>query len=359
LILWRRKLLKSEHELEGFISREGAFLLGNVLLTIMMLTTLVGTTFPILSGPFRAEPITVGEPFYNKIVAPMALVIVALMAMGPVLAFGKSAASKIARALMLPAIITAIVTVIVAIVFTLNFWALLCTAICSLGTFAVIVDFARTTSARRRSTGENLFFASLRLIDKDHRRYGGQFAHLGVMLLVIGVAGSSLFDVEETHRLQPGQSVMVDGNQLTFVRLDEKRMANYTAIQAVVALTDRDGRTFTLSPQRRFYDSWSDQPNSEVSILTTWKEDVYVSLAGWEDRGAITAIQVKINPLVVWIWIGGIVMVLGATFSALPRLLPQAKPAVARSAKEIGESKIQSPASAAVATSSLEVETSP
>lgn len=358
LVVWRRKRLTSEHELEGLISREGAFLLSNVLFTIMMLTTLVGTTFPLISGVFGVEPITVGQSFYNKIVAPMALVIVALMATGPVLAFGRSAALKIAKALTIPAIITAILTVIVGFVVTANIWALLCTAICCLGTFAVIVDFLRSTSARRRSTGEYFLIAAMRLIDKDHRRYGGQLTHLGMMLLVIGIAGSSLFDVEQTHRLRAGESVAIDGHSLTFVEIAEVRDVNFTAVQATVALTDRSGVTYTLRPQRRYYDTWKDQPNSEVSILTTWREDVFVSLAGWDQNGVITAIQVKINPLVIWIWIGGIVMVLGSTFCTLPRLLPQPRTVTARHPATVREAEGSPTGEPVVSTTSMKMEAS-
>lgn len=324
LIVWRRKDLRPEHKLEGLISREGAFLLGNVLLVTMMLTTLVGTIFPILSGIVMTDPVTVGQPFYNIIVAPMGLLLVALMAVGPVLAFGREAALKIARNLRIPAIASLIVTGLVGFFITTNGWALLCTAICVLGTSAVIVNFVTTTGSRRRSTGEGFLAASIRLIDKDHRRYGGQLAHLGVMMLVIGIVGSSLFDSERVFKLQAGQTVAFSGRTLTLISLEERRDVNFTAVEATITLTEANGKVFTLRPQRRFYDTWNDQPNSEVAILSSWKEDVYVSLAGWEDRGTVTAIQVRLNPLVPWIWFGGIVMGAGCLFSLAPRLLPQA-----------------------------------
>jgi cytochrome c-type biogenesis protein CcmF len=324
LFIWRYRLLAPEHELEGLISREGAFLAGNVLLLIMTITTLTGTIFPLLSGPFAADPITVKPPFYNRVVAPMAILLVGLMTLGPVLAFGKAAAGKIARSLIAPGIGAVVVTAVVAITLTTSAWALVCVALTALGTFTVIVDLGRSVSARRRSTGEGLIRASIRLIDRDHRRYGGQLAHLGVMMVVIGVAGSSLFGLDETFRMQPGETVEVGGYQVTFHGLDEVREVNYTAVQAGVTLAAAGGEAMHLHPQRRFYDTWKDDPNTEVAIRSSWREDVYVSLAGWESGGAVTAIQVRINPLVLWIWIGGIVMTLGAMLSMLPPLLPRA-----------------------------------
>ena len=204
--MWRRKALRAEHELEGLISREGAYLLAIVLLMVMMLTTLVGTTFPLISSVFVSEPITVQAPFYNRIVAPMGLLLVAVMAIGPVLVPGRQAARRIVEALALPAMIAAVITATVGLLGAHSVWALICVAIASLGTFAVIVGFVRSVGARRRSTGEPWILAAARLIDRDHRRYGGQLAHLGIMLLVIGVAGSSLYATDDIFRLGPGES---------------------------------------------------------------------------------------------------------------------------------------------------------
>jgi cytochrome c-type biogenesis protein CcmF len=323
LFAWRYRALAPEHELEGLISREGAFLLGNVLLLIMMATTLTGTIFPLLSAPFAQDPITVKPPFYNRVVAPMGILLVGLMTLGPVLAFGRAAAGKIARSLVAPGAGALVVTALVAFTLTTNGWALACVALTALGTLTVIVDFGRCVSARRRSTGEGPARAAIRLIDRDHRRYGGQLAHLGVMMVVIGVAGSSLFGFDQTFRLQPGETVEVGRYRVTFEGLDEVREVNFTAMQAGVTLADAGGELVALRPQRRFYDTWKDDPNTEVAILSSWREDVYVSLAGWESGGAVTAIQVRINPLVLWIWIGGIVMTLGAVLSMLPPLLPR------------------------------------
>jgi cytochrome c-type biogenesis protein CcmF len=329
LMVWRRRVLRPEHQLEGLISREGAFLGGNVLLTVMMLTTLVGTTFPILSAPF-GEQITVGQPFYNRLVAPMGILLAALMALGPVLAFGKSAAAQIARSLIVPGIAAAVTTVVVGIFMTVNPWALVCVAVATLGTFAVIVGFVRSASARRRSTGEGWVVAAIRLIDRDHRRYGGQTVHLGLMMIVIGITGSSLFKVEQTHQLGPGESAQIAGAEVTFVSLDEVREINYTAVQATVEFTGADGTRRIMKPQKRFYDKWEGEPpNTEVAVRSDWRRDVYVILAGWEGGGKVTALQVKVTPLVLWIWIGGIVMTLGTLFCAMPQMLPRKRRAAA------------------------------
>ncbi len=348
LAIWRRKMLRSEHRLNGIISREGAFLLGNVLLVVMMTTTLIGTIFPLLSGVFVENPVTVKAPFYNKVVVPMALVLVFVMAHGPVLAFGRSRGKTIAQAMILPGIFAGAVSLGVVwimrktwiestrVILTTETFSeelknefsnarisVLVTFIAALGTGAVVVGLLRSVSARRTHTGEGFVAATVRLIDKDHRRYGGQMVHLGLMLVVIGVAGSSLFHSEQVYRLHPGESVEIGSNTMTLESLDERYETNYGAVLAVVTMTHKNGSTRTMYPQRRFYNGWEDQPNSQVAVHSTWRRDVYLSLVGWEQGGEITAIQVLMNPLVLWIWIGGTVMLLGGVLCCTPQLLPK------------------------------------
>ncbi len=334
MIAWRWGALAPERRMEGVVSREGAFLAGNVLLLVMAGVTLVGTIFPILSAWLPSGSLTVKPAFYNRVVAPMGLLLVGLMTAGPMLTFGRDAARRIARNLAAPAAGAAAVVGASAIFVTRNPWALLCVALAALGTFAVIADFARTFSARRRATGERRVTAALRLMDRDHRRYGGQLAHLGLMLIVVGVAGSSLFAQQHVERLRPGESARAGRYVLRFQELTEVRGANYSAVEAVVELGGESGPIAALRPQRRLYDNWNDEPNNEIALRSTWREDVYVTLAGW-DRQGVAAIQVRINPLAAWIWIGGTVLAAGALLAALPPLLARSAAHEAAAARAV------------------------
>jgi cytochrome c-type biogenesis protein CcmF len=151
-----------------------------------------------------------------------------------------------------------------------------------------------------------------------------------MLLIVGGIVGSSAYGQKQDFELSPGQSATFAGQRITYNGLKEVRHANFTAVAAEVVFTAADGKATTLYPQRRFYDK-SEQPNSEVALQSDWKRDVYMTLAGWDKGGAKTAIQVLVNPLVSWIWAGGVVMSIGAILALLPRLLPA--PAVAKSAE--------------------------
>jgi cytochrome c-type biogenesis protein CcmF len=355
LISWRRRMLRPEAELRSLISRDGAFLCGNVLLVFMTLITLIGTIFPVLSGLFMDDPATAKPEFYNTTVAPMIVLLVGIMAIGPVLVPGNDSARRIGRNLVLPGIMAIITAAIVFAGGVHNFWALLVAAIAALGTFTVIIGFARAVSARKANTAESWAAAAMRLIDLDHRRYGGQLAHLGVMIMVIGVAGSSLYNTEEIHRLKPGETAAAGRYTITYLGLKEVPGRNFMAVQADVRLANANGETRILTPQRRFYTNWEEKPQSQVAIRSSWREDVYLILAGWEESGALTAIQVKVNPLVLWLWIGSIVMGVGAIFCTLPHLLPVARRVVVPRLPEPGAA-IQPTALTPAAAARIETE---
>jgi cytochrome c-type biogenesis protein CcmF len=329
LIFWRRRELKPENELDKLISREGAFLAANMLLLFMMFVTLIGTIFPVLTGLFGAESASAKPEFYNTIVSPMILLLVGVMAVAPVLISssrnGDSAGRQMGRMLIAPGILAITVMLIAFALGMRNHWALLVAGIAALGTFTVIIGFVRSMSARRANTGESILTAACQLIDTDHRRYGGQLAHLGVMIMVIGVAGSSLYDSEEIYQLAPGESAVAGGYTFTYHGLREVPGPNYTAVQADISVVDSRGNSFTMEPQRRFFRNWEEKPHTAIALRSTIREDFYVALAGWEGGGKLTALKVKVNPLVVWLWIGSIVMGIGAIFCMLPRLTRRAQ----------------------------------
>ncbi|MGD0388928.1 MAG: cytochrome c-type biogenesis CcmF C-terminal domain-containing protein [Tepidisphaeraceae bacterium] len=318
LMIWRMRRLRSQRKLEGLIGRDGAFLATNVLLSGMTLVVLIGTVFPVISRVFTGTSTTLGPPFYNKVVAPAALLLVGLMAIGPLLTYGKEAARRLARGIFIPALAATVAGVAVWVRGFHSAWAVACAAIAAAAVTAALIDFTRMLIARCRD--ENPLLALFRLIDGNHRRYGGQLVHMGILLVVIGVTGSSVFSVNQTFQLNPGHWTAFAGFKLTLNSIAQSRGVNYQMTEANVTATDANGRSFTLKPQRRVYDKWEEQTSSVVAIGSNWKRDLYLNLAGWDEGGQNVAIQAIVNPLVNWIWAGGWVLAIGALICLIPRI---------------------------------------
>lgn len=321
LIIVRVRLLRSERELEELLGRETMLLATNIVLVVMAGLILGLTVFPALTNLLSGSQLTIKRDVYDKLIGPMGLLLVAMMAVGPLLSYGAGASQRFLRGLVFPVIGAVAAMIILVVLGIRNVWAVASGGIAALALLSIAVDLVRSLAARVKA-GENIVFASIRLLDGNHRRYGGQLVHVGMMMMVIGIVGSGLFGEKQDISLKAGESAQFAGATITYDKLAEVRGPNYTAVDATIRVTDSAGRTINLHPQRRHYDK-SEQPNSEIAIDWNWRRDIYVTLAGWDDAGAVVAIQAILNPLVLWIWIGGIVLTLGGLLCLLPRVFPQ------------------------------------
>lgn len=303
VIIWRRDLLKSEHKLDKLVSHEGAFMGGNVLLTIIMLTTLVGTIFPVLSKAFAEESVTLGEEFFNTVVVPMALLLAALMAVGPLLRYA-NAPGALRRRLIAPGITT------VAVVAGVGFWSVryMDFKLLSAGTMWMMVS-AAVAAFTVACIAEDVIRAAGALRQNTIRRWGGQLVHLGMIMIVVGVAGSSIYKTDKSLAMTPGQTEQFGKYKLRLDGLEEIKGVNYMGGEARIGVSAPGLDEIILRPQRRQYNK-SSKGNSEVAVRTGLAEDVYIILAGW--KGETVHIKVLINPLLSWIWIGGVSMSLGS-----------------------------------------------
>jgi cytochrome c-type biogenesis protein CcmF len=319
LVLWRWGTLKPERPIESYVSREGIFLAANILLVTMTVLTTLGTMFPAITRAIGGQSLTVSQSFYNRAVLPLALVLVAVMALAPVLGYGRNVANKLMHNLAIPLGVAVLAIAALAVIGIRSVWALGAAAVCAVVITSILIDTVRGIRARRQNTHENLLVAALKLLDTNHRRYGSHVVHAGVAMMVIGIVGSSLYGTNETLQLTAGQGATVGRYHLTLDSFHEKREVNFTAVEAAVTLVDPAGNKHDLRPQRRFYDK-AEEANSEVALRSGWREDLYVTLAGWESGGNPVALQVRINPLVKWIWVGGLAIAIGAVLALLPRL---------------------------------------
>lgn len=342
LLIWRLPLLRARAELESLLSREFAFILNNWMLLMMALFVLGATLWPTLSEHV-GQRITIGPPFFERVMVPLGLALMLLMGVGPLLAWRKTSTASLQRQFMAPILAGAVATVIAAVILVdpmltaagqteLDMaelprgltWGLACFGLCGFTTATIVQEFARGIAAIRRGAPEaSLIDASIRLLRRARRRYGGYIIHLGVVLMFFGWAGNA-YKIERKANLRPGDSLTLGDYVIVHAGLRttedwQKEMITADVevrVHAVVrpgsrSLLEQGEVVDTLHPARWWYFQLPDQPTTEVARYMTAGADVYVSMQTVDMSSGWTQLRVFYNPLVNWIWIGTSVMLLG------------------------------------------------
>jgi len=324
LFLYRLPRLRPEQEFDSVLSREGAFLLNNLLLVGVAFATFWGTIFPLISEAARHQTMTVGPPFYNHVNGPILVILILAMGVGPLLAWRRTSTRVLWRNLAVPAVAAAACAIVLPLAGISDIWANIGFAVCSFTAGAIIYEFWRGMRVRH-SHGESYFFAFNMLIARYRRRYGGYLVHLGLVLLALGVIGSQFFQLERDAVLKPGQSLNIAGYQLTYLGNIGYAMPGVDTVTAQLQIW-QDGRLLRyIYPGRQFYQNFDNQPVSLISISTFGLTDVYVFLADWQGASSAT-IRVFINPLTPLVWPGGLLMLVGGIICWWPE--PRRRPSI-------------------------------
>ena len=319
LLLARLDDLKSENKLDSLLSRESAFIAQNALFLIINLAVAIGTYFPIFSELFANNKITVGPPYYDTVVGTLLAPLILLMGIAPLISWRAASPQALGRtALTVPGPVTLAALVILFALGIRNPWALLgMTLIVYAGTI-IVVEYVRGVRARHRSTGESWLAALWNLIGRNRRRYGGYLVHAGVVLMGVGVIGTHVYQLETQQALAVGQSLSIGDYQVTFRRLElvPSGQADKKIISARVDVSQGGKPLATMRPFQEQYTNG--ERMTPPALLGSMKEDLYVLLGGFESDGSLATFKVFINPLVNWLWLGGIVFILGTLVAAWP-----------------------------------------
>ena len=315
LVAWRWEALRSQGELDSVVSRESAFLLNNVLLIAAAFTVFFGTVFPLLSEAVRGVKVSVGAPFFNQVNVPLFLSLVFLMGVGPLIAWRRASWENLKRNFVWP---VALGIAAAAAAFTLGVRSVLAAVTFATTVFVgatIAVDFVRATRARMR-TGETLLPAMGGLLRRHNRRYGGFVVHLGILIIVLGVTGSHAWSVQTETTLKRGETAQLAGYRFRFDGLTAVEESNH--FKVVGAFTVSNGRVLdVLRPAKKFYPQ-EQSPIAYVDYRLGLKEDIYLVLGDFARDGTQATVKLQVNRLVSWIWIGGVVLTLGAVLAILP-----------------------------------------
>ena len=332
LVLWRASRLRSDNQIESYISREAAFLFNNLILLGITFAVMWGTLFPLITEGLTGEKIAVGPPFFNQVNIPIGLALLALAGIGPVIAWRRASKNNLRRNFALP--IAAALGIVVGFlgIGVRDVWVLLTFGIAGFVLLIIGAEFWKGTRARARIEGEGHPRALWNLIGRNRRRWGGYIVHAAVVVIFTAFAGSS-FDREVRRTMEPGDTVTIaspfghsyalvyEGLSTTWGR--NQNMRQWVALMRV----SRDGRALgPITAEKRLYVT-SENPMSEVGIRSTFYEDLYLILDSVEDPASAflndpgaqrATFKVLVNPLVGWIWFGGLVLTVGSLIALWP-----------------------------------------
>jgi cytochrome c-type biogenesis protein CcmF len=316
-LLWQRlPQLRSEHELDSFVSRESSFLFNNLLLVGAAFAIFWGTIFPLITEAVRGVKITVGPPFYNQVAGPIFLGMIVLMGVCPLIGWRKASRDNLARNFMVPLAVSLGVAALLhlqgirSLAALPAFWAL------SFVAASILLEFYRGARARVRGHKDNLLAAVPRLIWANKPRYGGYIVHVGVILIAMGVASTMIYSTSVEATLAPGEKMSIRQYDLTLTSIDRFDTEGRQVTAASLAVTE-DGRPDGTIVSEKALHRNHENPVTSIGLRSNMLEDLYIILVRANDDGT-AAFKVLVNPLMTWIWIGGGVLLLGTAVAFWP-----------------------------------------
>jgi cytochrome c-type biogenesis protein CcmF len=332
LIALRSDLLKSENKLESLLSREAMFLLNNFLFMTLTFTVFVGTYYSMFSELLVNEKLTVGPPVYNQLIGPQVAALVLLMGIGPLAAWHKSSTEALGKMIWKPAVIAVAVMVLLFVTGVNLIFVVIGFGLVTFSLAITLTEYWRGMRARHKLSGENYFAALTHLIARNRQRYGGYLIHLGVLVMGIGVIGSINYQVETQRSLAPGGQMQIGPYTITYERaltcdpsagqMSADCAEWYTergrdiAIVAGYMTIEKAGQApVRVAPYREIFLNGTGEL-TPPGVLSMIGEDLYLLFLG--EQSGFGTIKAYINPLIQFLWAGGIILVIGTLVAMWP-----------------------------------------
>jgi cytochrome c-type biogenesis protein CcmF len=317
LTLFFRRLpkLRAENQLDGLLSRESSFLLNNLIFLGIAFAIFWGTIYPLFAEAITDQKVSVGPPYFKQVAGPLFGALLLLMGIGPLMPWRRASRENLLHNFLIP-IAGAFVGVVALVAFGVRDpVAVLGFGLCLFVLGTLLQEFLRGMLARRRATGENYVSALANLIRRNNRRYGGYIVHLAILLIAAGAVGSQVYQQQTQAALGPGQSVTLAGYTITAQGI---RTSHEPGVKVVDGLLSVNGER--LLPEKQYFDNFPQQPSTKVGLRSTPFEDLYVVLEDWNGDGptAQVGVAVFVNPLVSWIWAGGVLLLFGTLITLWP-----------------------------------------
>jgi cytochrome c-type biogenesis protein CcmF len=326
LLLWRMPQLAEAEGIGAPLSREAIFLFQNVVFVAATITVLLGTLYPIIAEALSGAQLSIGRPYFDRVEVPLALALLFLMGVGPQLPWHGASRATLERQFTVPVVAAAGGALIGVLAGLSGAFAVLTYALAAFVAATVAQEFARGMQARHALHGENWRAALGNLLRRSGRRYGGYIVHLGIVVIAVAIATSQAGTIQVETTLAPGQSVTVGPYTVTLTALRDASEPQRDLLVADLAVIG-NGKAEHLHPALVFYPN-ATQAVGSPGIAAGARDDIYTILAAYDSRAkAWATIRVLVIPLVSWLWLGGLVVGLGAVIAALPQPKRQSAPA--------------------------------
>lgn len=318
MLAGRSTELKSTGSMDSMLSRESVFLLNNLLLTAFTFTVLLGTLYPLLAEALRGVKVSVGAPFFNKMTLPICAALLFLVGMGPMLPWRVADRQQLKRTFVAPATGLLLTLAGALVAGVRSPYGLLAFAFAGFALVSNLQEFAQATAARRRHAGLPVLPALLSLFRVNPRRFGGYTAHIGIIIAAIGIAASSEFRTEREATMKPGDTLEVGGYKLRFDDLQGYDEPHRFVVAANFSILSGARTTGKMNPRLNYYTARGGEPVTTPSVRSRATNDLYMTLLAFEQDGSTATVSVIVEPLVSWIWVGGMIVALGAILAIRP-----------------------------------------
>jgi cytochrome c-type biogenesis protein CcmF len=314
--------LRSEHQIESFVSRESSFLFNNLILLAACVAVFFGTLLPVITEFANGSKVTVGPPFYNRVLVPIGLFLLLLTGTAPLLGGRGATWLRVRKHFIVPGIAAAIAAAVL-IACGIHPWtdrgslySLVCFLLSAFVITAIGTEFARGATAVHRQSGKSLLSSVLQHFRGNTRRHGAYIVHFGIVLMFIGFAGSA-FNRSDERELNAGQSMDLGPYRLLSRGFTQASSDNYVAERASIDVIRGGKRQFQLEPETRLYHS-SQTMQSMAASHTSPLWDLYLIYEGQNPDTGQPLIKAFLNPLVLWIWIGACIVIFGTLVALIP-----------------------------------------
>jgi cytochrome c-type biogenesis protein CcmF len=312
LIIFRWAKLISVKKIESLLSRDFSFFLVNIIFVVLLGAILLGTLYPAFTELFIGEQITLGEPYFNRISVPIGIFLLLLVATCPIFSWKQTSSKNIIKKSLYPFVVSIFFVIILFVLGAHHFKSLLTFGISFLAFVIIMAEIVTNLTTRMKAGTENLIQSLRHIFKLNTRRYAAYLIHIGVILIYIAFVGTTVYKQEKEITLQKGEATTFGNYRLVYKQMGERNDSNKDVLTAELDVFKGSARIGSLTPQRNFYRSTMGrtQYTTEVAVRSNLKEDLYVILASYQEDESATFVFM-VNPLQLWMWIGGGVITLG------------------------------------------------